>query len=188
MLAMSDLDFKIRPSPETNDHEVRVLVDGRDVLGEDYLGIDPHQFFAQFSNPDAGHLLIGRCRCGEVGCGDYRVSIERGPRDVKWHGTVDMEFDLAQYEEAVRRASNDFSWEDQKRRAERLTDDILRGCRTPGGFTFGWASARIAPNVIMLSFVRDGDQKMLQFTWDGVTDESATRGAERLKKRLVTGP
>jgi hypothetical protein len=185
MTPVSELTFEIRPSPETNDHEVRVLVDGRDVLDEDHMGIDPRTFFAQFSNPNADRLLIGRCQCGAVGCSDYFVSVERDASEVRWRALEDLWFERAQYEETIRVASNDFSWEDQNRRAERLSEEILRGCHTEDGFTFQWASARIAPMVIKLSFVKDNQQKLLEFGWDGATDDSATHGAECLKRQLV---
>jgi len=182
---LSELSFKIRPSPGTNDHEVRVLIDGRDVLGDDHLGIDPPEFFAQFSIADVDRLLIGRCECGVVGCDDFLVDVERNPTEVMWHAREDLRFDRVQYESAIRFASNDYSWEDQKRRAERLVEEVLRGCRTEDGFAFQWASARIAPMVMKISFSKDGQQRLLEFGWDEATDENAVQGAQRLKGRLL---
>jgi hypothetical protein len=46
------------------------LVDGQDFLGDQYLGLDPPEFFAQFDSPK-DYLAIDRCTCGVVGCGDY---------------------------------------------------------------------------------------------------------------------
>jgi hypothetical protein len=44
---VNKLSFKILPSPSTNDHELRILIDDQDFLGKDYLGIDPPSFFSQ---------------------------------------------------------------------------------------------------------------------------------------------
>ena len=181
---MSKLTFEIRPSPKTNDHELLVLVDGKTVLDEAHMGIDPPKFFAQFSKSDVGQLLIGRCRCGVVGCDDYFVAVESAPDIVTWRARKEIRFDRVEYEDALRNASRDFSWEDQKRRAERLAGEILRGCQTDDGFAFQWASARIAPMLIKLSFMKGDKQKLLEFGWDGTTDESVIQGARRFKRQL----
>jgi len=39
---VNKLSFKILPSPSTNDHELRILIDD-----QDFLGIDPPSFFSQ---------------------------------------------------------------------------------------------------------------------------------------------
>ncbi len=182
---MAELKFHIKPSPETNDHEVRVYIDGRDVLGNDYLGVDPPEFFAQFSNPASNRMLIGRCTCGVVGCCDEVVLVERNANDVTWRGRENHCFVRAHYEEAIESVSNDYSWEDKFRRAERLANDVLRGCEIKNGFLFQWTSARITSRVIKASFGKADQQKMYEFAWDEANDESATRGTEYLKKQLV---
>lgn len=176
---MAKLTFEIKASPETNDHEVVVLVDDKPMLDDDHMGVDPPAFFAQFSKSDVGQLVIGRCRCGVVGCGDYTVTVETFPDSVSWRGNEEIRFDRSQYEAAVRNASVDFSWEDVNRRAERRVSEILKGCRTVGGFVFQWASARIAP--MSISFLRGDEQMILEFGWDGATDDSAIQGAERFR-------
>jgi hypothetical protein len=181
---MNVLTFEIKPSPETNDHEVLVLVDGKTVLGEGLMGVDPPEFFAQFAKPNAGQLLVGRCECGVVGCGDYLVEVETATDSVIWRGEKELRFERSSYENTVRQASSEFSWEDQKRRGERLAKKILNGCRTEDGFAFQWASARIAPKTMRLSFLKAGQQKMLEFGWDEATDESVIQGARRLRRQL----
>ena len=54
------LAFAICPSPETNDHELRILVDGDDILArvEDTMGLDPPDFFEQPALLCGGPLLI----------------------------------------------------------------------------------------------------------------------------------
>ena len=184
---LSELTFEIRPSPATNDHEVRVLVDGRDILGDQYIGIDPPEFFCQFFQSDTEDLLVGRCCCGVVGCGDCIVTVARDREVVRWSGHKAFVFNRTQYDAAVQRAAQDSSWEDSNRRAERLVNDLLRGLRTQDGFQFDWASARMSPNVIKLSFSNDVTQKFVEFAWDGKTEESATRAASLQKEQLV-GP
>ena len=182
---MNTLAFEIRPSPDTPDHEVRVRVDGRDLLDGVHIGVDPPEFFGQFAGGGANRLVIGRCACGLMGCDDTIVLVERGAYDVIWRAQEEFRFDRAHYEDAVRGAANDFSWEDAKRRAERLVGGILRGARTPDGFAFEWASARIAPLTIGLGFTKGGERKMLKFGWDGATDTSAIQGAKHLKRQLM---
>ncbi|MBY9066748.1 hypothetical protein K1X12_07540 [Hyphomonas sp. WL0036] len=182
---MSKLTFEIKPSPSTNDHEVLVLVDGKTVLGEDHMGIDPREFFAQFISLNTDQLLVGRCQCGTVGCDDYFIAVETTPDYVLWKEPKVACFDRSEYEGAVREASRDFSWEDGKRRAERLTEEILGGRQTEDGFAFQWASARIAPLLMKLSFIKEGQQKLLEFAWDGATDESVVEGARQFKRQLA---
>jgi hypothetical protein len=104
--------------------------------------------------------------------------------EVTWRGRENCCFVRVQYEEAVESASNDFSWEDKFRRAERLANDVLRGYRMKSGFLFQWTSARITSKVIKVSFGKDSQQKMYEFGWEEANDQSATRGAERLKQKL----
>lgn len=72
---MNTIAFKILPALESNDHEVRILTDGNDLLGEDYLGLDPPAFFGQSNFFVTGELMIGRCTCGCEGCSDYPVTV-----------------------------------------------------------------------------------------------------------------
>src|SRR3989304_2433827 len=126
---MAQIAFTIEPNPSCNDHEVRIFVDGADLLGGD----------------------------------DRRVSVMHEGTEVTWRATTEYSFNRRQYDEELHRASTDHSWEDATRRAERLTEGVLRGCQTQDGFVFDWASARISVGTVTLSFVRPSEQKLLEF-------------------------
>jgi hypothetical protein len=181
---MNTLSFDIRPSEESNDHQVRILVDGQDFLGDQYLGLDPPEFFAQ-SNAPKECLLIGRCKCGVVGCGDYSVSIQRSA-SVEWivGDVVIAQFDADEYDHAISAAANDHSWETQGRRIERLIGAQLAGVATSDGYQFEWASTRFKPGALTLHLVKDKGlptyaYRLVDVSWDGRTDESALQAAKR---------
>jgi hypothetical protein len=175
---MSTLSFDIRPSEESNDHQVRILVDGQDVLGDQYLGLDPPEFFAQFNAPKE-HLLIGRCTCGVVGCSDYSVSVRRSA-SIDWivGDVVIARFDADEYGRTISAAANDHDWETQGRRIERLIGSQLAGTVTTDGYDFEWASTRLKRSALTLHFVKDKGlptyaYRLVDISWDGRTDESA---------------
>lgn len=179
---MNTLSFDIRPSDESNDHQVRILVDGQDILGDQYLGVDPPEFFAQFGTAK-DYLLIGRCTCGNVGCSDYPVRVSRSD-SVAWvvGDVVIAQFDVDQYDRAISAAANDHTWEPQGRRIERLVDLQLSGAVTTDGYGFEWASTRYKPGALTLHFVKDKGlptygYRLVDVSWDGRTDESALRAA-----------
>lgn len=152
---MNALGFKILPSSESNDHQVRILVDGQDWLGDEYLGIDPPEFFSQGSLLAGPFpLLVGRCVCGVVGCGDLLVDVLRDGDMISWTNPAGLrlEFDYSEYTSLIDRASTDFSWEDVNRTAERLVNGEFRGTTLADGNVLDWASARVRPGVMTLSF------------------------------------
>ena len=55
------IGFALSPRFASNDHQVRILVDEEDWLGDSGLGIDPPEFFAQPALTISGELLVGRC-------------------------------------------------------------------------------------------------------------------------------
>ena len=81
---MNKLSFNILPSPESNDHEIRILINDEDFLGRDYLGLDPPSFFSQYNLDKNGEVMIGRCTCGVEGCGDYSVTVVVNHDNVLW--------------------------------------------------------------------------------------------------------
>jgi len=181
---MNKLEFRIEPSPSSNDHQVRVVVDGEDWLGDDSLGIDPPKFFAQDSLLHGGRLLVGRCDCGCVGCCDVIVDVARKGSGVVWttRDGLFLFFAARDYDSLIERTLTDFSWEDEKRTAERLVGDLFQGCILDDGSAFNWASARIGNGIITLSFTYKGQQKTFEFGWDGKNPESALPDAIRFKK------
>lgn len=179
---LNTLSFAFRPSLESNDHQVRVLIDGRDWIGDGNLGLDPPQFFAQRELAGEGHLLIGRCTCGCVGCDDVVVEVQRADGVVSWieSPSTRLRFDAEAFDRVIAAGRADTSWEDANRTAERLVDEVLKGMTINDEFTFSWASARIEKGKISLSF--DGPkQKIVGIGWDGVSPASAVESARRFR-------
>jgi hypothetical protein len=174
-MQMNQLNFVILPSPISNDHQVLPVIDGENCLGDKSLGIDPLVFLRQKSLRNGGRLLIGRCLgCGCIGCEDVVVDVSINGSMVEWvfsDGTC-RSFDSIAYESAIDRQKNDFSWEDYKRRTERLVNGSIRGASI-GPFQFQWASARIKSGFIVLSFMREDEQKLYDVPWDDKSAETA---------------
>jgi len=180
---INKLSFNILPSPETNDHEVRILIDNEDFLGSDYLGLDPPLFFNQDNLDKNGELIIGRCSCGVDGCCDYPIIVTIA-ENVTWTDKygLNLSFDKEEYFTLMKRSRGDYSWEDIKRRVERLTTDVLRYSKTKDNYQFMWASARINDKQITLSYSKNGDQLLFNFFWDGKTDNNVIQNAEYFLK------
>jgi hypothetical protein len=177
---MNTLSFNILPTDESHDDEIRILIDGSDILGKDHLGIDPPEFFGQHNLLTTGQILIGRCTCGVVGCDDFPVNVNLLDDKITWtnNNGLNLEFDKSVYEKTISSAKTDYNWESKERRVERLTSAVLKNTNTSNGYKFDWTSARIKENIITVSYSKDGQQKILEFNWDGQTDESAVTGAK----------
>src|SRR5689334_21136408 len=126
---MNVLSLNIIPSPISNDHQVRLLIDNEDWLGDEFLGVDPTDFFDQKSFVE-GLLLVGRCDCGVLGCENVLIDVTSTNDTVHWkvrsgQERADLEFALDAYSEMLERARNDFSWEDANRRTERVIGNML---------------------------------------------------------------
>jgi hypothetical protein len=180
------LSFNILPSPESNDHEVRILIDNNDLLGSDYLGLDPPAFFSQPNFDQNGELMIGRCSCGVEGCCDFPVTVAVDGNIVSWtdQNGLNLQFERKAYRNTIIAAQTDLSWEDAKRKVERLCTEILKESRTKDDFIFTWASARINDNQISLSYNRNGEQKLFLFDWDGEDDKSVLQNAARFLEQI----
>ena len=177
---MNLLTFNIKPSTESNDHEIRIIIDGNDLLGEDYLGLDPPDFFRQKTLFENGELAIGRCICGCVGCDDVWVKVCFSDNDVVWTTERDekFSFDKEDYLKCIKDTSTDFSWETLGRKVERLVSKIFVDKIIEGKYSFNWASTRISPNIVSLSFSSNGEQKLYHFLWNGETMDSAIENAQ----------
>jgi len=186
---MNKISFKILVSAETNDHEVRIFIDNEDFLSDDYLGLDPSSFFGQDNFDKNGELIVGRCTCGVEGCCDYPITVVINQDTLLWtdNNGLHLLFEKQDYYCAINAAKNDYSWEDIKRKVERLTTSILRNSQTKDNYIFNWASTRIKENKITVSFSKNGNQKMFDMVWDGQTDENIIQNAERfLKENLLS--
>lgn len=181
---MNKISFNILPSPESHDHEIRILIDNEDFLGSDYLGLDPPAFFSQENFDKNGELMIGRCTCGCEGCSDYPITVIASEDTISWtnNNGLNLVFDKQDYNRSIETAKNDYSWEDIKRKVERLTTNILKHSRTKDNYNFNWASARIKDNQITLSYSKNGDQKLFDIVWDGQTETNVEHNAKQFFK------
>ncbi|MEE2922690.1 MAG: hypothetical protein VYC38_13075, partial [Pseudomonadota bacterium] len=68
------------------------------------------------------------------------------------------------------------------RRVERIVEKQLVGTTIDDGLDFKWASARIKANVIHLSYAKDFEQRLLELSWDGETEESALKSARSFRR------
>ena len=184
---MNTLTFEITPSLASNDHQVRIQIDGTDWLGSKYLGIDPPLFFAQTSLLAGGELLVGRCECGCEGCDDIRVVVLRDDHEVLWTNAkgLRLHFNKAKYDNLIVSAGVDYSWEDAGRTAERFVSGVFAGVSLDGGYTFDWASARVRVGIMTLSFSSNCAQKLFEIGWDGRSPQSALTSARRFCNERV---
>jgi len=185
---MNTIKFEIYPSGESNDHQIRIIIDDFDFLGNDYLGIDPPSFFVQKNLFGTGELLIGRCTCGCIGCADYPVQVSLSKNSIIWSDSngLRLEFDKLEYKNAVCITKNDYDWEDENRRVERYVSNLLKQTETKDKYTFDWASARIKKEVITLSYSKQTDQRLFEIVWDGKSMESGIVGAKKFIEETLT--
>jgi hypothetical protein len=170
--------IRVRPSPETNDHEVCLMADGEDLvarLGSALMGLDPDDLLVEpcplAVDGTPRTVTVGRCECGVTGCDSVAVVISREGEVVTWSstdGATRVRFDARQYSAEVARALGDFSWETQDRTAARL---IARGMDRQAlaamGLRFIWASGRVEPRQMTVSLDLDGAyQVLVHVPWD----------------------
>ncbi|WP_264940627.1 hypothetical protein [Sphingomonas caeni] len=177
---MARLRIEISASPSSNDYQARPFLNDQDWLGRDHLGLDPPELVAELTDTAASEVLIGRCGCGVVGCDDVRVAIARSAASIDWlYGGRRVHFDPEQYNAEIRRFAADESWRPVERQVERAVEELFRGLVLEDRLEFRWASARIKRNIVHLSFDRcglrpeDHEQRILEFSWDGESVESA---------------
>lgn len=185
-----DLAFFVSASVETNDHEVRILADGKDLIGDDpgLMGLDPWELYRQNELLEGGRAIIARCGCGVSGCDSLRVDIRIGAQFAEWIGkNIQLRFAADQYTAWISGAANDHSWEDVGRRAERLVYERLSGASLSDGKTLRWASSRIKAKQIQLSFEDETGQTLLGLGWDGSDPKTAIHVADELLKKLARG-
>jgi len=192
MSRRSTLRLTVERSLASNDHQVKIWIDDRDVLQEhDAIGLDPDDFFLPAPKvlSDAEHAIVGRCSCGCLGCGDVTARIESEHPWVEWTiGGIPKPFRFVRqdYEAEIRRASDDRSWEDTDRLTERLVreaaprfvDHLTRN----HDLSFQWASMRADEKSVLVSLDRRGEQVLLRVAKNG--DAPATL-AERVIQTLA---
>jgi len=156
------LRIQVRPSPETNDHEVLLFGDDQNLVerfGDKSIGLDPDEILVKpcpLLLLGADDCLIGRCDCGVIGCGDVRVQVSVAEELVRWVA-VDgprepVLFDLQAYTSEVLRALNDHAWETPERTASRLIREAVdRELLHRLGFKLSWVSGRVDPHVMTVA-------------------------------------
>ena len=172
------LRITVSPNHDYKDHEARILIDDEDLLGRDSCGLDPPDLAHQLASDDS-RIRIGRCSCGTVGCDDVLADRRRGEGIIEWQANGRaIVFDERDYDREVERFLSDRSWAPVERLAEFAADELLQG-RTMDGLTFDWSSARIKTQVMTFSFSAADEQRLIEFTWDGQTIESAIEAANK---------
>lgn len=143
-------DFRIAVSfsVDSNDHQVRYLLDGEDLIARlwgDMLGLDPDDVLEEPCPLTPGvasaPVSVARCNCGELGCGSESVLIQQTAGVVTWlySGRPVLAVGLDSYERELTRAVNDFTWETPDRVVRcphphgHPPTDISRWCQTPAG-------------------------------------------------------
>jgi hypothetical protein len=189
------LRFQFRESPESNDHQTRILIGEDDYLNlcdPSTLGIDPPDFFAQAALRSDGELLVGRCSCGCVGCGDEFVTTSFTPSTVTWTGRrvapAGMCFALSDYLAEIERAEADTSWETVERCAERLVRHLDFSVLTRQGISFVWSSARLRSDTIAVCLDLDDHgryQLICSTPWDHCDPADAVAAFQRLLRTEI---
>ena len=184
----STLTIAVEAVMETNDHQARLFIDGKDWLGPEFLGLDPPMLKTELLAEDVRNLTVGRCRCGYVGCSNLSVEIRRTEGLVHWSddGANSPVFDAVQYDAEVTRFVHDTSWETVGRTAEREIERVFRGT-TIWRFKFDWASTRIQAGWVSLSYSKGDRQRILKFRWDRVSVADAIDQAKAFRAQRFPG-
>ena len=184
------LRILVRPSPETNDHEVRLLGDDQDLIarfGDGSIGLDPDDILTEpcpLIAKGSHECLIGRCDCGVIGCGDIRVRIDIDGDVASWSAIhsrrAPVYFDLQPYVTEVERALTDHSWETPERTVSRLIAiGVDRERLARSGLKFSWASGRAAPGLMTVSLWHEPGpyQLLVRAPWNESDPPAATADA-----------
>jgi hypothetical protein len=180
-----ELRIAVRPSPETNDHEARLLGNGEslvDRLSSGLIGLDPDDLLTDTTCPlraesESHRATIGRCSCGIIGCGSVEVEIRREHDQVVWtamDSSLQVRFLAAQYDGEVERALQDRTWETPERTAARLVSRAVdRAALARRGFEFSWASERCRNGLMTVSLVLTPGpyQVLISVPWDSESIE-----------------
>lgn len=187
---MNTLEITITQSEESNDHQVLVKVDNKNII-EWFLWIDPVVFFQQDTFLKDWKLIIWRCWCWEVWCGSKVVEVKIDNDivcwDIKW--IEKYSFNKEEYTKYLQEKENDKSWEDLNRRVERLVWIEFNNTIYKNKYFFDWASCRIREedNQIFLSYSLKNpkewemQQQMLSFPWNRIDEEDAIKNAKIFK-------
>lgn len=196
--SLREFRIEVRSSPETNDHEVRLLADGEDLIQHfcpDMMGLDPSDLLVEPCplrvEMNSHTALIGRCSCGVVGCGGVGVKIHRDHDQVVWQALqsdAKVQFRASQYEAEIERALRDCSWETPERTAARLiAKGVDRKALERNGFLFDWASGRCRQGFMTVSLTLNPGpyQVLVNLPWD---EKEVDDIVARFELRLAENP
>jgi len=201
MTQLNTIAFRVFPSPDTNDHEVKIFVDGESFIDKhwpDMMGMDPGDLlsYRELVPRDQAHAsAVVRCGCGIVGCGSASVRISaQGDRVTwdSWQGDTGelpaptLVFARGQYMQAVEEAVEDHSWETPDRTASRLLVSLIdQEVLAPENLTFQWASGRIRDKALTISLAGPPShhQILVHVSWNGEPPSVIARKAADLLKR-----
>jgi hypothetical protein len=197
-----DFRIDVRPSPGTNDHEVRFFADGEDLIArfwDDMMGLDPDDILVTpcplQSGPNPHRATIARCSCGVIGCGSIEVEVVQPADFVEWRwGRPDsgnhLRFLAAAYDAEVDRALRDTTWETPDRTAARLlAGKVNREILTRHGFSYSWASGRIRKGTFTVSLTLEPGpyQVLVHLPWKAESPaQISDRSAELLTRTPAT--
>lgn len=152
------------PLDEDGDDEVLVtrelviVIDGVSELDrwDSGAGLDPDELL----NPElpllppadgtASECVVQRCACGDADCDALTATIRRTGDVIEWFDFRDhrslqdvgpFTFDAGQYEEEVRRAHRERTWESRPERIARLVGETFRAVTNARPRSFDWSSA-----------------------------------------------
>ena len=155
------------------------------------MGLDPSGFLVAdcplAAGPFPRNLLIGRCSCGCLGCGDVTVLASLEGDVLTWthdvRPTIQRHFDWSSYRAEITRAVSDHSWETPERTAARLLAARLDHDKLAArGITFEWASGRVVGGPLTISLrLADGPHQLLvHVPWNGETPSEIVSNAAAL--------
>lgn len=193
--------IEIRPSPNTNDHEVRFFGDGEDLIAHywnDMIGLDPDDILVRpcpvQSAAEAHRATVARCNCGVKGCGSIEVDVARSQGNVEWTwgspiSPEKLTFLANSYDEEVERALTDTSWETPDRTAARLLAGMVDRQRLSlHGLSFCWASGRLRKGTFSVSLTLEPGpyQLLVHLPWNAESPERIARKCAELLAQQPT--
>ena len=180
----SVIRFLVVPSPDTNDHEVKIFIDGEEFIRRHWpnmMGMDPDDLlsYRHLSAQDEPHeATVVRCGCGVVGCGSASVRISgQGGRVIwdDWQGVSGnppaetLIFDRDQYMKAVKYA---------------IASIVDHSTLAENNLKYQWASGRIrdATLTVSLSGPEGCHQILVHLDWKEQSPEEIARETAQLLK------
>ncbi len=167
MSNLQNIQFRVFPSPETNDFEVRPFLNEQDFIEKhwpDMMGMDPNDVLSLdiLAPRDVPHTaMVVRCGCGVAGCGNATVRISHEGSCVVWDSWDGDEgnppprtliFGREQYLQALEQAIRDTSWEIPDRTAARLLPLLVdHDALAMNNLSYQWASGRIKDDAFTVS-------------------------------------